>query len=345
VGVLSSEQLTADESLQLLDALKQSSLYRKDQNSYILYPNKNLKGFLERNNIPAASVEKSQLLKKLVADNNVQLIEKDVNEHFHFNGNFKNAEDVLQAVNGLSAAYQLLVAKEKSLVLQIFEEVFNHKEFTGRSGTFYAFEGLGSIYWHMVSKLSVAVMETCLRAIRDNADAKTVNSLIAHYYEISAGIGVHKSPQVYGAFSVTPYSHTPMHKGAQQPGMTGQVKEDILTRMAELGVKMKDGALIFEPGLLLKNELLQKEVNASFVATDGSVKNMVLQPNSLAFTVCQLPVVYKAAASPKIEVFFANGAKETVEGNALSNELSRQVLHRTGAIDYLQVYINENSLK
>ncbi|MBX9781668.1 MAG: hypothetical protein K2X48_00105 [Chitinophagaceae bacterium] len=345
VGVLSSEQLTATESLQLLDALKQSSLYRKDQNSYILYPNKNLKGFLERNNIPADAVEKSQLLKKLVADNNVQLIEKDVNGNFHFNGNFKNAEDVLRALNGLGAAYQLQVAKEKALALQIFEEVFNHKEFTGRSGTFYAFEGLGSIYWHMVSKLSLAVMETCLRAIRDKADAQTISSLVAHYYEISAGIGVHKSPQLFGAFPVTPYSHTPMHKGAQQPGMTGQVKEDILTRMAELGVKMKEGALLFEPGLLLKNELLQKEVNASFVTIDGSIKNIVLKPNSLAFTICQVPVVYKAAASSKIEVFFANGSIETVHSNALNSEMSRHILHRTGTIDYLEVYIDENSLR
>jgi hypothetical protein len=197
----------------------------------------------------------------------------------------------------------------------------------------------------MVSKLSLAVMETCLRAINEKADAQTISSLIVHYYEISAGIGVHKSPQVYGAFSVTPYSHTPMHKGAQQPGMTGQVKEDILTRMAELGVQMKEGALLFEPGLLLKNELLQNEVTASFVTIDDSIKNIVLPPNSLAFTVCQVPVVYKAAASSKIEVFFTNGSNVTVHSNVLNSEMSRQILHRTGEIDYLQVYIDENTLR
>ena len=248
VGVLSSEQLTARESLQLLDALKQSSLYRKDQNSYILYPNKNLHGFLERNNIPSKSVEASQLLKKMVADNNVQIIEKDIKGNFHFNGNFKNAGDLDAALDRLTdARYQNLAASEKKSILTIFEDVFNHKEFTGRSGTFYAFEGLGSIYWHMVSKLSLAVQETCLRAFKENAEATTINGLIQHYYAINDGIGVHKSPQVYGAFSITPYSHTPLHKGAQQPGMTGQVKEDILARMGELGVKMKEGKFVFEP--------------------------------------------------------------------------------------------------
>ena len=67
----------------------------------------------------------------------------------------------------LPEKYQSLVKKDKELLLAVFEEVFNHKAFTGRSGTFFGYEGLGSIYWHMVSKLLLAVQETCLRAIED----------------------------------------------------------------------------------------------------------------------------------------------------------------------------------
>ena len=63
-----------------------------------------------------------------------------------------------------------------------------------------------------------------------------MEDLLEHYYEINEGIGVHKSPALYGAFPTDPYSHTPAGKGAQQPGMTGQVKEDILSRFGELGV-------------------------------------------------------------------------------------------------------------
>jgi hypothetical protein len=346
VAVLSSEQLSAAESLQVLDALKQSSLYRKDQNSYILYPNKNLKGFLERNNIPADLVEESQLLKKMVADNNVQIIEKDIKGNFHFNGNFKNAGDLETALDNLTdKESKTLATTEKTRILKIFEDVFNHKEFTGRSGTFYAFEGLGSIYWHMVSKLSLAVMETCLRAIKENADAETINSLVKHYYEISAGIGVHKSPQLYGAFPVTPYSHTPMHKGAQQPGMTGQVKEDILARMGELGVKMKKGKLVFEPRLLHRSEFLQKATTATFILKDGSLKNIVLEPGSLAFTVCQVPVIYKLATSNKVEVHYTNGAHETFQNSELSEVTSSKISHRTGEIDHLKVHVVENTLR
>ena len=43
--------------------------------------------------------------------------------------------------------------------MESFEELFGHRQFTGRSGTFFAYEGLGSIYWHMVSKLGLAVFK------------------------------------------------------------------------------------------------------------------------------------------------------------------------------------------
>ncbi len=57
--------------------------------------------------------------------------------------------------------------KEKDDVLKIYESVFNHKAFTGRSGTFYKYEGLGSIYWHMVSKLVLAVQEIFFQGTRE----------------------------------------------------------------------------------------------------------------------------------------------------------------------------------
>lgn len=234
-----------------------------------------------------------------------------------------------------------MVQNEKAFILDIFEEVFNHKEFTGRSGTFFAFEGLGSIYWHMVSKLAVAVEETCLRAIASNATTETVQKLVEHYYNISDGIGVHKSPRVYGAFPITPYSHTPLHKGAQQPGMTGQVKEDILTRLAELGIQMKDGQLGFKPQILLKQEFLQEEKAASFVLVDGSIHAIQLPKNSLAFTVCQVPVIYQLGNQETIQVTYTDGSKETFDGTTLNETISYKVFDRTGAIVCLTVTLNE----
>ena len=53
VAVLSSGHLSPEESLALLTALKQSAMYRADQHSYLLYPDRRLPRFVERNNIPA----------------------------------------------------------------------------------------------------------------------------------------------------------------------------------------------------------------------------------------------------------------------------------------------------
>jgi hypothetical protein len=345
VAVLSSGFLTAEQSLKLLDALKESSLYRPDQNSYILYPNKNLPKFLNKNIIPAQSAQESNLLKKLLADGDLSIIEKDINGDLHFNGNFRNANDVNAALKKLDQRYHQLVEQEKALILQIFEDVFRHKEFTGRSGTFFGYEGLGSIYWHMVSKLLLSVQETCLRAIADQADEKTIQRLIKHYYDINDGIGVHKPPQQYGAFPTDPYSHTPLGKGAQQPGMTGQVKEDIICRFGELGVFVTDGKLLFNPLLLRRNEFIIDGKQVDYINTNGEKETISLQKNALFFTYCQVPVVYVLSEQEGIELTNADGSGTMNTSSMLSENDSAAVFQRSGAVKLIKVFLNAATLR
>ena len=80
VAVLSSGYLSAKNSLEVLDALKSSALFRADQYSYILYPNKELARFSDKNIIPSEKAESSKLLQQLLSDNNSQIIEKDVTQ-------------------------------------------------------------------------------------------------------------------------------------------------------------------------------------------------------------------------------------------------------------------------
>jgi len=341
VAVLSSGYLDANQALQIVDALRKSALYRLDQNSYILYPNKELPKFLEKNNIPKASVEKSRLLTKLLANHDNSLINEDVKGNYHFNGNFNNANDVKSTLAELNIneEYHVLVAKESEVILQIFEDVFNHKAFTGRSGTFFGYEGLGSIYWHMVSKLHLAVQEVIEKAYRDHEDIAVIKALALHYDEIGKGIGVHKTPEVYGAFPTDPYSHTPAHRGAQQPGMTGQVKEDVLTRKGELGIKIEEGKLSFQPTLLNQNQFLQQDEIVRFIDLQGNSYTIILERGSLAFTVCQVPIVYKIAETNAIEVKFKNGKIETFSTLTLNNELSQKIFQRTGEVIQVTVSI------
>ncbi len=343
VAVLSSGYLNSNQALQVLDALKSSALFREDQYSYILYPNKELPGFLQKNTIPGQDANSSELIRKLVADGNKQIVDQDIRGNYHFNGSFRNAKDLQNALDTLATGkYKELVEKDRKLLLEIFEKVFNHKAFTGRSGTFYAYEGLGSIYWHMVSKLLLAVQECCLKAIDEKSDPVLVGKLLEHYYEIQAGIGVHKSPELYGAFPTDPYSHTPRHRGAQQPGMTGQVKEDILVRFGELGVFVKDGCLHFKPSLLRKEELLDGPQMFDYVDINGDAGQIALTKGQIAFTCCQVPVVYSNSHNESILILFTDGSTETTQGNSLSQQHSRMIFGRTGKISRLEVSLQIN---
>lgn len=347
VAVLSSGYLSSKENLKVLDALKASKLFRHDQYSYLLYPKKELPKFIEKNTISKEAVAKSELLQNLLANKNAQIINQDISGNYHFNGNFHNANDLKKALADVkqNATFKTLAEKEENLVLEIFEEVFNHKAFTGRSGTFYGYEGLGSIYWHMVSKLQLAVQECCLKAIDENESPEVIGRLLEHYYEINEGIGVHKSPTLYGAFPTDAYSHTPAGKGAQQPGMTGQVKEDILSRFGELGVFIKEGVLHFNPCLLRKDEFLTKSKSFEYVNVHFEHKTIELTENSLGFTFCQIPVVYQLSDNSNIEIFDNQGNSKTINQLTLDAKTSQDVFSRNGVIDKLIVNVVATNLK
>ena len=346
VAVLSAGSLPSDEALRVLDALKNSALFRDDQYSYILYPNKDLGRFVDKNNIPPSLVSQSKLLQEMVEDGNTSILYQDRNSVYHFNGNFKNANDLKAALDALEGSkYEALAKAERKAILKTFEKVFNHKAFTGRSGTFFGYEGLGSIYWHMVSKLQLAVQECCLKAIREGASEATVGRLLEHYYEINEGIGVHKPPTLYGAFPTDPYSHTPAGKGAQQPGMTGQVKEDILSRFGELGVFFQEGLLKFDPCLLRNDEFLQEAHTFHYRDVEGKNQAIELSEGALAFTICQVPVVYQLSEQNGLAATLKGGSQESFNSTVLNENLSTEVFERTGKVTRLTVHLKPNDLK
>ena len=288
----------------------------------------------------------SKLCQELIADGNVQIIEKDVNGDYHFNGNFKNANDVSEALQKLSGTkYQPYLETDKEKVLQVFEDVFNHKAFTGRSGTFYGYEGLGSIYWHMVSKLLLAVQECCIRAINEGENDIVVGQLLEHFYEINEGIGVHKSPELYGAFPTDPYSHTPGGKGAQQPGMTGQVKEDILSRFGELGVFVQEGQLFFNPCLLRKEEFFNNSYGFEYLDIFKKKRVIQMGGKSLGFTYCQVPIVYQISDNDKLEIGFKDGSSKTYNNLTVNKVISKQIFMRTGEVTQVIAHIDRTRLK
>ncbi|MFK8029576.1 MAG: hypothetical protein AB8G18_05010, partial [Gammaproteobacteria bacterium] len=238
------------------------------------------------------------------------------------------------------------VEQSREAVLALFESVFNHKAFTGRSGTMFGFEGLGSIYWHMVSKLLLAVMENFFSAVDSSADLDTVRRLGEYYYRVRQGIGFNKSPTEYGAFPTDPYSHTPENAGARQPGMTGQVKEEVICRFAELGVRVSNGTVRFQPALLREREFISAERNFDYVDVTNQKQTVVVPPRGLAFTWCQVPLVYTLNDSTdgKITVTMIDGTERTIAELSLPADISQELFSRSNQISAIHVSLNPKHL-
>jgi len=335
VAVLSSGALAATEAVVLLDALRSSRLYRADQNSYLLNPDRTLPGFFQKNNIPAAALAQLPALEAMIERGDGRIVVRDLNGVAHFNAALRNSTLLKEALAALE-----MRAAQQAPILALYEQVFDHKSFTGRSGTFYKYEGLGCVYWHMVSKLLLAVQELLHAALTAGEDAALIARLRSHYFEIRAGIGVHKPPDLYGAVPTDPYSHTPGFAGVQQPGMTGQVKEDLISRLGEMGVVVRDGKLGFCHQLVNREEFLAQARPFRYYDLDGRECSVDLEPGTMAFTTCQTPVVLHRSGARRIEISAADGSRRTVAGLELDELTSAAVFERTGALRRLDVFLD-----
>ncbi|MFW9952454.1 MAG: hypothetical protein ACFFKA_20230, partial [Candidatus Thorarchaeota archaeon] len=335
VALLSSDILPSDEVVELLDKLKDSALYRTDQESFLLYPNKELPIFLEKNIIPSAYVRESKILKRLIEIGDDTIISEDINHQYHFNGNFNNINYLKKALDKIKDGEVLDFTKEDyKIVLDIYEKVFNHKSYVGRSGTFYKYEGLGCIYWHMISKLLLAIGENIIWASERRADIDIMQKLIKHYFDVKRGIGAHKSPEKYGSFPFIPYSHTPLKGGVQQPGMTGQVKEDIITRFYELGVFVKEGQISFHPIILKKSEFNNPSL---FMSEKYNIPY-------LGFTLCNILIVYLIDDLNGLELEMENGNNVKTDGYILDKEYSSMIFKRDPKIKKVIIHLNSTDL-
>ncbi len=297
VAVLSSGILSSQEVISLYDSLKSSALYESRQNSYMLYPNKERCMFFDKNNVSASDAVSLE-----------SYLDKDEDGVYHFDESCQNQRLLKEWLCKNHPEADEAVT-EKLCIL--YEKTFDHSKFTGRSGSFFAYEGLGSIYWHMVSKLILAVQENAVKAFRsDDINGPKLTDI---YYELKEGLGAAKSADLYGAFPFDPYSHTPSMQGAKQPGMTGQVKEEVLTRWGELGVSIEDGCACFNPIMLNSNEFI-----------DGKY---------LSFYWCGTKITYEITeGEEKTVVYFSDDSVTEQPAEILSREISGELFSRSGVI-------------
>jgi hypothetical protein len=323
-------------------------MYRADQKSFMLYPERELPSFLEKNKVPRDKALSVGLLKELDTAGDTSVMAADADGIYRFNGDLSNAADLGAALDRLAedGRFAPLVRKDRQAVLDLFEEVFDHRSFTGRSGTMYGYEGLGCIYWHMVSKLLLAAEESALDAARGGPENEAFEKLAGLYRRVRSGLSFEKSPGEYGAFPMDPYSHTPPHAGARQPGMTGQVKEEIIARFGELGVVIERGILSFRPLLLERKEFLEEKGEFRYYGAGGRPESIGLPAGSLAFTFCRVPVVYFISDDgPWLRVAMSDGTTAEIAGDSLDRDLSRLVFDRAGAVLRIDAGIDPGTLR
>ncbi len=309
VALLSSGALDPDASLALIDALFASDMYRPDQHTFMLYPVVELSPFLERNIVPAGAIE------ALTQDGDSldRIFATDPNGRLRFRPDIINEGALARLLDqtGVPAA-------DRAVITEMYEQVFHHRSFTGRSGSMYGYEGIGSVYWHMVAKLLLAVQETYWSAVDHRAPADVVDRLADAYRRIRSGLGFRKGPEEYGAIPTDCYSHTPGHAGARQPGMTGQVKEEVLARFGELGLRVTNGCVSLSPGLLPLGEVLPPDDAGGHVPA--------------RFTFCSVPMTIARGAFDGVTIIRDDGTGDHRDDLMLTIQQSRELFARSGAI-------------
>ena len=113
--------------------------------------------------------------------------------------------------------------------------------------------------------------------------------------------------------------------------MTGQVKEELLTRRMELGIRFSSGEIHFKPSLMLddewptqprENQLLQRELSAGEVF----------------FQLCGVPVLYATGSSASIKVLTVDGVTDFRIGVAA--EWSQRPFARDGSVAELHITLS-----
>lgn len=328
VAILSSGCLDSDESLALLEALPSSDLRSQRHPTYLLYPDRELPRFMEMNHLGEDQVTKVEALGEMIANEDERLVVRDPEGGYRFHHSLTNGYELTGAMNAIEG----LSSKDQIEIEALYESIFQHQMFTGRSGSMFGYEGLGCVYWHMVSKLMVAAQEVTLEAMKQGADGEALRRFAGAYFSVQAGLGYRQSPGQYGAFPAEPYSHSSGQAGAQQPGLTGQVKEGILCRLGELGVDFIEGQLAFRPRLLR---------SAEFEGLNARPDQVAIPAGVISFTFAGTAVTYHRNTSADtviVRVRYSTGEEKAFDG-ILDCETSSEILSRSGKISSIDVQV------
>ena len=115
----------------------------------------------------------------------------------------------------------------------------------------------------------------------------------------------------------------------------------ILSRFGELGFYVKNGCLGFSPDILNPSEFITETQSFDYYDVKGQKQNIPVSPGSLAFTICQVPIVYKSGAELGIIVEFNDGGTKNLKGKELDYETTQFIFKRLDKVKMIVVNVNK----
>ena len=94
--------------------------------------------------------------------------------------------------------------------------------------------------------------------------------------------------------------------------------------------------------MLRKEEFLPTKDVFNYVNLAKEKCVLDLEIDSLAFTYCQVPVIYQKASDSAIKVFLNDGTVSSFKGKSLDTKTSQMLFDRNGQVDKLVVSVIKN---
>ena len=118
--------------------------------------------------------------------------------------------------------------------------------------------------------------------------------------------------------------------------MTGQVKEEVITRLIELGVFVSSGYFVLILSSLESLSFSRKKTIKLF-RYKWKTMSESLNAGELGFTYCQIPIVYHQSDSTTIRITFENGEVKKIDGDTIDDQISQLIFDKTGEVIKINV--------
>jgi hypothetical protein len=101
---------------------------------------------------------------------------------------------------------------------------------------------------------------------------------------------------------------------------------------------VENGAVILDPSRTDEREFCSEAGTFRWIGPDDTPRSLPIAKGELAFTFCQVPIVYTPDDAPFIVAKTRDGREERTDGSVLPAGISRHLFARTGEVDQLVVH-------